>query len=863
MGGYNPREIEPKWQKFWEERRLYRTPDFPQKPKYYVLEMFPYPSGGDLHMGHLKNYTIGDVVARLKKMEGFEVLHPMGWDAFGLPAENAAIQFGVHPREWTYNNIATFKHHLKLVGLSYDWDREIATCDPEYYRWTQWLFLYLYHRGLAYRKTDFVNYCPSCKTVLANEQVLENGTCERCKTPVERRELEQWFFKITAYAERLLKDLEKLRGKWPESVIRQQENWIGKSEGTEIHFLVEYPEVRLPVFTTRADTLFGVTFITIAPEHPLLQELLPAMPSEHRRKVEAYIQEALNKSERERTEKREKTGVFTGLYARHPYLETPIPIWVGDYVLAGYGTGVVMGVPAHDQRDFEFARKHRLPIRVVIRPVDGEVPDPEEMTEAFEEKGVMVNSGPFTGLSSEEGIRAIQEDLQKRGLGGPTVSYRLRDWLISRQRYWGAPIPMIHCPRCGIVPVPEEDLPVLLPPNVENYKPTGRSPLEDIPEFMETRCPRCQGPARRDPDTMDTFVDSSWYFLRFIDPKNPQVPFDVEKVRAWMPVDQYIGGAEHATKHLIYARFITKVLFDGGLVPVDEPFDHLFTQGLVLKGFHHCPVCLRVVGETEVFEENGQTFHRAGEEKHALEWRVGMMSKSRGNIEPVGAFVRQYGADVARVAILFAAPPEKDFEWTGGVVEGARSFIQRVWRLYEDYLPQNPPTETPAEVQGEERKLLIALHQTIAGVRQDLVRFSFNTAIAKLMTLLNELYDTPIKDSPVFAHVLYRFVLLLAPFVPHLAEELWHRMGFEDSVFEHAYPEADPRYTVADEVEIPVQVNGKLRAVIRLPRGVDREAVLQAAREDGRVARHLEGQEIVKVVYVPGRLVNFVVKDAT
>lgn len=859
METYNPQEIEPKWQRFWEKHHLYRTPDFPEKPKYYVLEMFPYPSGGDLHMGHLKNYTIGDVVARIKRMEGYDVLHPMGWDAFGLPAENAAIRFGVHPREWTYNNIATFKHHLKLVGLSYDWDREIATCDPTYYRWTQWLFLYLYHRGLAYRKSEFVNYCPSCKTVLANEQVLPNGTCERCKTPVERRELEQWFFKITAYADRLLEDLRKLKGKWPESVLKQQENWIGRSEGTEIHFRVKYPDLRLPVFTTRADTLFGVTFLTIAPEHPLLKDLLSVMPPEQRKTVETYVAEALTRSERERTEKKKKTGVFTGIYAQHPYLDTPIPIWVGDYVLAQYGTGIVMGVPAHDQRDFEFARKYGIPVKVVVRPPHGDPPDPVTMTEAYEEKGIMIHSGPFTDMTSEDGIQAIQKDLARKGLGGKKVSYKLRDWLISRQRYWGAPIPVIHCPKCGVVPVPEKDLPVLLPEGAA-YQPTGRSPLEDVPEFIHTQCPQCGREARRDPDTMDTFVDSSWYFLRFIDPHNTEAPFDHAKVSAWMPVDQYIGGAEHATKHLIYARFITKVLYDGGLVPVDEPFDHLFTQGLVLKGFYYCSTCHQVVGDSNIVEENGQPFHRKGEERHPLEWRVEMMSKSRGNIEPVGVFVKTYGADVARVAILFAAPPDKDFEWTHGIVEGARSFLNRVWRLFMEVQPQNPPMEIAPNLKGEERKLAIALHQTIQGIHQDLAHFSFNTVVAKLMTLLNHLNNTTQRNTPTFAYALQVYVRLLAPFAPHLAEELWHRMGFEPSVFDHPYPKADPRYLESDEIEIPVQVNGKLRGVIRAPRDSHRDEIIERARKEESVARHLEGRTVVKVVYVPGRLVNFVVK---
>ncbi len=856
---YDPAKIEPKWQAFWKEQGLFRPQDLPRK-KYYVLEMFPYPSGGDLHMGHLKNYTIGDVVARLKMMEGYDVLHPMGWDAFGLPAENAAIKFGVHPRDWTENNIAAYKHHLQLLGLSYDWDRELATCWPSYYRWTQWLFLYLYKKGLAYRKSEYVNYCPSCKTTLANEQVVD-GKCERCKTPVTRRELEQWFFKITAYAERLLKDLEKLRGKWPDSVIKQQENWIGKSEGTEIVFTLKHPQLRFPVFTTRADTVFGVTFVTIAPEHPLLKTLMPYIPPEHREKVESYVEQALRKTELERTaEGREKTGVFTGIFLEHPFLEQPVPLWVGDYVLAGYGTGIVMGVPAHDQRDFEFAKKMGLPIRVVIRPVGGEPPEPETMEAAFEEYGVMVHSGPFDGLSSQEGIRKIQQALQEKGLGGPAVSYRIRDWLVSRQRYWGAPIPMIHCERCGVVPVPEEDLPVLLPEQVENYKPTGRSPLEDVPTFIETTCPACGGSARRDPDTMDTFVDSSWYFLRFIDAGNDRAPFDPERVRRWMPVDQYIGGAEHATKHLIYARFIQKALYDGGLVHVDEPFDHLFTQGLVLMGFWWCRTCHRRLEEEEV-EKTGENVgvHRGTD--HPADYRVEMMSKSRGNVVPVGPFVKTYGADVARVAILFAAPPEKNFEWTHAIVEGARGFLNRVWRLYADHLPLNPPDRLdPGTLEGEAKTLYVRLNQTIREIRRDVEAFHFNTAIAELMTFLNELQQYPHPEDPVFAHALSIYVRLLAPFAPHLAEELWHTLGHEETVFRAAFPQEDPEYVELDSVEIPVQVNGKLRGKLRVPRGLSTEELVERARALESVARHLEGKQVVKVIHIPDRLLNLVVK---
>jgi leucyl-tRNA synthetase len=853
-------EVEPRWQAFWQEIGLYRAPDRPERPKFYVLEMFPYPSGGDLHMGHLKNYAIGDVVARWALMQGYDVLHPMGWDAFGLPAENAAIKYGIHPKTWTDQNIVAYRHHLQLLGISYDWSRELATCWPDYYRWTQWLFLYLYHRGLAYRASEYVNFCPNCKTVLANEQVID-GLCERCKTPVVKKALEQWFFRITAYAERLLTDLQKLEGKWPDHILRQQAHWIGRSEGTEIHFrLAHRPDVRLPVFTTRADTLFGVTFLTIAPEHELLDTLLEDMDGTHRAAVEAYRQSALQKTDVERTAVgRPKTGVPTGLAVVHPYTGEALPLWVSDYVLAHYGTGIVMGVPAHDERDFEFARQYGLPVRPVVRPVDGVLPDPQTMGAAWVEKGIMEASGPFSGLPSDEGIRRIQEDLRARGLGGPAVSYRLRDWLISRQRYWGAPIPVVHCPQCGIVPVPEDQLPVRLPENVQNFLPTGRSPLEDVPAFMETTCPRCAGPARRDPDTMDTFVDSSWYFLRFIDAHNDRAPFDPEKANAWLPVDQYIGGAEHATKHLIYARFITKVLYDGGLLQYDEPFEHLFTQGLVLKRFWWCGHCLRPVEETEARKVQEETYlHTVCET--TLESRLEMMSKSRGNVVPVGPFVEKHGADVARIAILFAGPPEKDFEWTDAIVEGGRNFLNRIWRLFLD-TPAGPvPTEVdPADLDAEALLFYIRLQKTVRSVREDVAQFRFNTAVAQLMAFLNTMYEFPDRSHPVFRHAWYVYVRLLAPFAPHLAEELWHRLGYSTTVFRSPFPVENPDYLVETVVEIPVQVNGRVRATLRVPVDTDPATVEAMARSHPNVARYLEGRHVQKVVYVPNRLLNFVV----
>ncbi len=882
---YNPRKIEEKWQRFWEEIELYRTPE-PPKRKYYVLEMFPYPSGKDLHMGHLKNYTIGDAVARTKMMEGYDVLHPMGWDSFGLPAENAAIKYGVHPKEWTYRNIEGFRSQLKMMGISYDWDREFATSDPEYYRWTQRLFLLLYERGLAYRKGGWVNWCPTCKTVLANEQVID-GRCERCKTPVVKKRLTQWYFRITAYADRLLEDLKKLEGHWPESVIKQQRNWIGRSEGTEIVFMEGDLPIR--VFTTRADTLFGVTFISIAPDGPMVEEILNRVSPEVRERIEEYVQRALLTSPEERT--KSKTGVFTGLYATHPFTKESVPIFVADYVLGEYGTGAVMGVPAHDQRDYEFARQFNLPIKVVIFPPDTDEGAMEEfidatceetdgedftleyrgrryncrMKRAYEGKGILKNSGEFTGLTSDEAIRRIGQRLKEMGLGGPTVSYRLRDWLVSRQRYWGAPIPVVHCERCGVVPVPEEQLPVLLP-DVEDFRPQGRSPLESVPEFIDTTCPKCGGPAKRDPDTMDTFVDSSWYFLRFTDPHNDREMFSPDKANTWMPVDQYIGGAEHATKHLIYARFITKVLYDAGLLKYDEPFSNLFTQGLVLMGFWWCKTCNRRIDEEEVYDiyEEGNDkkgYHDTPEGPHEVVWLVEMMSKSRGNVVPLGPFVKEYGADAARIAILFAAPPEQDFEWTDAIKRSAINFLNRVWRTFYALREAGVSPKTEPNI-SEDKELLLLTNRTISGVREDLDRFKFNTALSKLMVMLSDLRPGKYSHHNL-GWAAQVFVRLLAPFAPHLAEELYHEFGMDslfnkESVFMVPLPEVVSGVE-EEEVSIGVQFNGKTRGSITVPKGADEGTVLNLLREHPKLKRYLEGKEIRRVIYVPGRLINVIV----
>jgi len=876
MEKYNPHAIEPKWQRYWNEIGLMKAKE--EGKKYYVLEMFPYPSG-DLHMGHLKNYTMGDALARFLKMQGFEVLHPMGWDAFGLPAENAALKFGLHPREWTYKNIERAKESLNLMGILYDWDREVTTCEPDYYKWNQWFFIKMFERGLAYRAEAEVNWCPKCQTVLANEQVID-GRCWRHEdTLVEKKKLEQWFFKITAYADRLLEDLDKLE-RWPEKVKAMQRAWIGRSEGAEIDFPIEgHPGETLKVFTTRPDTLFGATFMVIAPEHPLALHL--ATP-DRRDEVRAYVEAAKQKTEVERqAEGREKTGVFTGAYAKNPATGEKIPIFVADYVLMGYGTGAIMAVPAHDQRDFEFAKRYGLEIRPVIKPRDDDLKEPLE--EAFEEPGVMVNSGPFDGTPSEKGKAKVIAWLEEKGLGKRAVNYRLRDWLISRQRYWGTPIPMVHCEHCGVVPVPLSELPVKLPEikDVEEIRPKGKSPLEAHPEFIETTCPRCGRPARRDPDTMDTFVDSSWYYLRYADPKNDRLPFDREKADFWMPVDQYIGGIEHAVLHLLYSRFFTKVLHDMGLVAVDEPFEGLFTQGMVLGWTDFGPVevegeVVRLPEETRIrleLERSELTLEelkkmgaelREGEDGRTHLWKPAVMSKSLGNGVMVGPFVREQGADIARITILFAAPPEADMVWTEEGVAGAWRFLNRIWRRFEEdreALAETGDGFDPAALEGPERELWRALHRAIKKVTEDTKGFRFNTAIAALMELLNALYDYRKKApvTPVYKRALKDYLRLLAPFAPHIAEELWHR--FEDrSIFLAGWPELDEGALQAEEVEIVVQVNGKVRGRITVPADASEDRVKRLAREHPNVRRFLDGKQVVKEIYVPKRLLNLVVR---
>jgi len=922
---YIPQQIEPKWQKRWEEEKLYYVTERDDKPKFYNLVMYPYPSG-DIHMGHCRNYVIGDVVARYRTMRGYNVLNPMGWDAFGLPAENAAIEHGIHPRIWTEQCIARMKEQISKMGVCYDWNREIASFDPNYYKWNQWFFLKMYERGLAYKAKAPVNWCPGCRTILANEQVIE-GRCWRCKSLVTKREFEQWFLRITAYAEELLEDLKKLE-RWPERVKLMQTNWIGRSEGVNVTFpIADSGGEGIEVFTTRPDTLWGATFMVLAPEHPLVDKLTAP---EKRKEVEEYKEFAILQSEIQRlsTEK-EKTGVFIGAYAINPVNEERIPIWIADYVLMTYGTGAIMAVPAHDERDFEFALKFGIPVIPVIAPpqevaksfiMKGAYKDglPQALKEAgfdFEEKegslyitlgekekeryiaivqdyiqpgswtevvgagwqfvfadgvmnvgsvveerkvlkqckelepsvrdkrtvaemlwevefyrdllihteyGEMINSDPLTGTPGDVAVRKTTEWLEEKGVGEYAVNYRLRDWLISRQRYWGTPIPIMYCEECGIVPVPEEDLPVLLPDEVD-FTPTGtgESPLATVPEFVNTTCPKCGGPARRETDTMDTFVDSSWYYLRYCDPRNTEEPFDPEKAAYWMPVDQYTGGIEHAILHLLYSRFFTKFLRDMGLTEVDEPFSALFTQGMVLKG--------------------GVA-----------------MSKSLGNIVSVDEITATYGADTARTFTLFVAPPEVDVEWSEEGVEGAHRFLNRVWRLVNEVAEKGE--ELRRESAEARRELLRIAHKTIKRVTDDIERFHFNTAVSALMELTNALiaHKDAYGVTPAMREGAKTLLLLLAPIAPHIAEELWARMGEPYSIHQQPWPEWSEELIKEEFFTLVVQVDGKLRDRLEVPVTITEEEAKELALSSRRVQRHIAGKEVVRIIYVPGRLVNVV-----
>ena len=818
---YNPKDIEQKWQQQWEKQKSFAVTEGTDKRKYYLLEMFPYPSGR-IHMGHVRNYSIGDVIGRFKRMRGFNVLHPMGWDAFGMPAENAAIQNKSHPAKWTYENIAYMRGQLKKMGLSYDWGRELATCDVEYYRWEQKIFLEMFAKGLAYKKTSFVNWCPNCETVLANEQV-EDGACWRCDSEVKQKELDQWFFRITDYAEELLEWTGRLPG-WPERVLVMQRNWIGKSFGCEIDFPREDGNGAIRVFTTRQDTVFGATFMSLAPEHPLAQQLTtPDRTAE----VEAFIEKVKKTDRVKRTaEDFEKEGVFTGSYCINPLTKARMPIYLANFVLMDYGTGAVMAVPAHDQRDFEFARKYDLALKVVIQP-KGETLDPAAMTAAFTEVGILVNSGRFDGMASDSAKEAIADFLNQEGIGKKTVNFRLRDWGISRQRYWGNPIPVIYCDTCGVVAVPEQDLPVRLPMDVE-FTGEGGSPLAKLDSFITCTCPACGKAARRETDTMDTFVESSWYFLRYCCPDFAQGPLERKRVDYWMSVDQYIGGIEHAVLHLLYARFFTKVLRDLGYIGCDEPFTNLLTQGMVIKD-------------------------------------GAKMSKSKGNVVDPNALIDKYGADTARLFSLFAAPPEKDLDWSDQGVDGSFRFLNRIWKLVHERLDliRNAGQLEPPTLGPEERTLRRCVHKTIKKVTEDVEeRFHFNTAIAAVMELLNVLQDANqavSKNGALMKEALESVVLLLAPFVPHITEELWQQLGHDIPLSATAWPEYDRDAVVDEEMLVVVQVNGKLRSKLTVAAGTDEEAVKAMALTDEKVLPFVEGKQVRKVICVPGKLVNIVV----
>ncbi|MBN2899434.1 MAG: leucine--tRNA ligase [Clostridia bacterium] len=819
---YDFNAIEAKWQKKWLDTNAYSVTEDPSKEKYYCLEMFPYPSG-KLHMGHVRNYSIGDVIARFKSMSGYNVLHPMGWDSFGLPAENAAIAHGIHPDKWTTENIAEMGYQLRRLGLAYDWDRELATCKPDYYKWTQWIFTQFYEKGLVYKKNAPVNWCPSCETVLANEQVV-NGGCERCDSTVVKKNLSQWYFKITDYAERLLEDLEKLEG-WPDKVKLMQKNWIGKSVGAEVSFKIDGSEKALDVFTTRPDTLFGATFMVLAPEHPFTNELTDG--TEFEVPVRAFQQKLQHLSEIERTSTDvEKEGMFIGRHCINPLNGELIPIYIANYVLMDYGTGAIMAVPAHDERDFDFAKKYDLNVIPVVDPENADI-DVNNLTAAFVAEGKMINSGEFNGMNNKEAIEKIIEKINGMGIGEKTINYRLRDWLISRQRYWGVPIPVVNCPTCGEVCLPEEQLPLLLPTDVE-FTGKGQSPLTTSPTFMHTPCPKCGEMATRETDTMDTFVDSSWYFLRYCDARNDKEVFDKKKAEYWMDVDQYIGGVEHAILHLLYARFFTKVMYDIGLSPVDEPFKNLLTQGMVLK--------------------DGSK-----------------MSKSKGNVVSPDEIIKTYGADTARLFVLFASPPEKDLEWSEAGVEGAFRFLNRVWRLVEELMTERSEGAVNVNTK-EEKELVYVLNKTVKKITEDVNgRFNFNTAISSIMELVNQgyHYKEAAKDElnqALINEFVEKLVIIIAPFAPHFSEELWEMLGHNESVHKVAWPTFDEAALVKDEVEIVLQVNGKVRDKVSVATSASKEEIEALALANEKVLNFMEGKSIVKVVVIPSKLVNIVVK---
>ena len=833
MSDYNFKSIEVKWQSYWEENKSFKAERDSSKKKYYLLEMFPYPSGR-IHMGHVRNYGIGDAIARFMRMKGFNVLHPIGWDAFGLPAENAAIQNNTHPAQWTEDNIAAMQVQLRSLGLSYDWDREIATCRPEYYRWNQWCFLKFYEKGLVYRKKSQVNWCNACNTVLANEQVID-GCCWRCDGEAEDRFQEGWFFKITDYADRLLEGCKQLSGKWPEQVLTMQSNWIGKSYGAEVNFKIKEKNEVIKVFTTRPDTLYGATFMVLAPEHPLVTKL--SLGTEQEIAVGKFVNKVKQEDKVTRTsETGEKNGVFTGAYAVNPLTGEDIPVWSANFVLMDYGTGAIMSVPAHDQRDLDFARKYDLPVRMVIQPVEGPL-DESNMTEAFSANGVMVNSGSFNGLFSDEAKSKVCEYLEGTKIGKASVNFRLRDWGVSRQRYWGTPIPIVRCDECGLVPVPEDQLPIQLPLDVDLGN-RGQSPLTTLAEFYKTQCPECGKLARRETDTLDTFVCSSWYFNRYTSADNNQFAFNRDDLDYWMPVDQYIGGIEHAILHLLYSRFFHLVFKDLGFTKSDEPFDRLLTQGMVIKD-------------------------------------GAKMSKSKGNVVDPDEIIQNYGADTARLFILFAAPPAKDLEWNSQGVEGCYRFLKRVWRIFDDFLSdikQAGSIPKGYETDSKElRELRRITHVTIGRVTDDIqTRMQFNTAIAAVMEFVNHLYV--FRDSWLFkdnsddgARAIVResfdtLILLLSPFAPHIAEEMWSLLGHETSIVQVEWPVFNKDFTTTEELLIVVQLNGKVRQRITVSASASQEDIKSLALNDSKIKEQTKDQEIKKVIVVPGKLVNIVVK---
>jgi leucyl-tRNA synthetase len=869
---YNPAEVEKRWRVRWDEMGLFRCPDVDERRKSYCLVMFPYPSGV-LHVGHGRNYILGDVVARQRRMQGLNVLHPMGWDAFGLPAENAAIKHNMHPAAYVRGNIAAMKRQLVALGIGYDWDREINTSAPDYYRWTQWVFLQLYHRGLAYRKDAPVNWCPSCQTALANEEVV-NGLCERCDAAVTQKDLPQWFFRITDYAQRLLDDLSLLHA-WPDRVVRMQANWIGRSEGALVHFTVAHTGEPMPCFTTRPDTLWGVTFMSLAPEHPAVPALVAG--TQHERPVMRFVADARQRTAQARAAAAtEKAGVFTGRYVVNPVNGEQVPLWVANYALMEYGTGAVMAVPAHDQRDFEFARQYGLDVRVVIQP-DGERLTAETMATAHEGPGVMVNSGPFDGTRVPEGISDVVRYLDENGMGKAEVSYRLRDWLVSRQRYWGAPIPVVHCPMCGTVPVPEDDLPVLLPEGVD-FTPRGQSPLAFVDGFVNTECPACRGPARRETDTIAQWLCSCWYFLRYVSPREVERPFDRELVDRWLPVDLYIGGVEHAVLHLLYSRFIVKVLHDAGHIAFVEPFTALFTQGMICKQTYVCTRCSKVVtGDPLVREPCACEVPLSLQERLAQRVEVTAslekMSKSKGNVVGLDEAIEQYGADTLRLYTLAIGPPEKDAEWQDSGIVGYHRFLKRLWDLVvrrQDDLQSAPRAEVAEDrLDAAWRRLHRLVHATVKKVTEDAeTRWHFNTAIASIISLLNELQKLPLDEAEpegegvarfaVLRLALERVTQLLAPFVPHIAEELWVRMGNQASVFQQGAAGYCEELAKAEEVELAVLVNDRVRDHLTVARDEDEDAVREKALHLPNVRRHLQGEELRQVVVVPNRIVNIV-----